>query len=247
MQPSTTPKGARGRGRLDFQIVQNVLFIWLDSNIHENNSDCQNTISQLRRTVNSVNIFTDGEECIEFLKDIADEKACMIISGSLGQQIISRVHDLSQVDSIFIFCGNKNYHEGWAKDWQKIKSVFTEIQPICDALKQAAQQCEQNAISISIMSADDALANKSRDQLDRSFMYTQIMKEILLTINFEQHHIDDFIEHCRRALLGNTSQLKDVDNLAKTYSRHTPIWWYTLECFLYPMMNRALFERWMPM
>ena len=240
VQSSTTPKGARRRGRLDLQMVQNVLLVWLDNNINENNSDCQNTISQLRRTVNSVNIFTDGQECIEFLEDIADEKACMIISGSLGQQIISRVHDLSQVDSIFIFCGNKKYHEGWAKDWSKIKGVFTEIKPICDALKQAAQQCEQNAISISIMSADDALANKSRDQLDPSFMYTQIMKEILLTINFKQQHMDEFIQHCRKALIGNASQLKDVDTLAKTYSQHTPIWWYTLECFLYRMLNRAL-------
>ena len=240
VQSSTTPTGASRRDLLDMQMVQNVLLIWLDANIDENNSDCQNTISHLRQVINTISIFTDSEKCIDFLDDIADEKACMIISGSLGQRIISRVHDLCQVDSIFIFCANKNYHEEWAKNWSKIKGVFTAIQPICDALKQATRQCEQNAISISIMDADDILFNKSLDQLDPSFMYTQIMKEILLTINFEQHHIDDFIQHCHKTLTGNTSELEHVDNLAKTYSQHTPIWWYTLECFLYPMLNRAL-------
>ena len=237
---STQPKDTRRRGQANVQMVQNVLLIWLDGNIDENSSDCQNTTTHLRRAVNAVNIFTDEGECIQFLEDMANEKACMIISGALGQHIVPRVHDLSQIDSIFIFCGNKTYHEEWAKKWPKIKGVFTEIKPICNALKEAAQQCEQNAVSISIMGVDDTLPNKSLNQLDPSFMYTQIMKEILLTIHFEQQHIDEFIQHCRQALDGNSSQLEDVKKLSRDYRKKTPIWWYTLECFLYPMLNRAL-------
>ena len=221
-------------------MIQNVLLIWLDSNIDENSSDCQNTITRLRRAVNVVNIYTDGDQCVQFLQDMGNEKACMIISGALGQHMMPRVHDLSPVDSIFIFCSNKTYHEEWAKKWPKIKGVFTEIKPICNALKEAAQQCEQNAVSISIMGANETLPNKSLDQLDPSFIYTQIMKEILLTIHFEQQHIDEFIQHCREALDGNPSQLTYVDQLAKAYRKKTPIWWYTLECFLYPILNHAL-------
>ena len=233
-------KDARRRGQANVQMVQNVLLIWLDGSIDQNSSDCQNTTTHLRRAVNAVNIFTDEGECIQFLEDMAKEKACMIISGALGQHIVPRVHDLSQIDSIFIFCGNKTYHEEWAKKWPKIKGVYTEIKPICDALKEAAQQCEQNAVSISIMGADDTLPNKSLNQLDPSFMYTQIMKEILLTIDFEQKHIDEFTQHCRQAFDGNSSQLEDVKKLSRDYRKKTPIWWYTLECFLYPMLNRAL-------
>ena len=234
------PKHARRRDQANVQMVQNVLLIWLDGTIHESSSDCQNTITHLRGAVNAVNIFTDGDECIRFLDDMGNEKACMIVSGALGQRIVPRVHDLSQIDSIFIFCGNKTYHEGWTKNWPKIKGVYTEIKPICDALKEAAQQCEQNATSISIMGADDTQPNKSLNQLDPCFMYTQIMKEILLTIHFEQQHIAEFIQHCRQALGGNPKQLKFVDQLAEKYRKETPIWWYTLESFLYPMLNRAL-------
>ena len=240
-QSSTDPENVRRRNvRLDIPMIQNVLLIWLDSNIDENSSDCQNTIAQLRHVVHTVNTFADGEECIEFLEEIADEKACIIMSGYLGQQIVPRVHDLSQVDSIFIFCGNKRHHEGWAKDWSKIKGVFTEIQPICNLLKQTARQCEQNAISISIMDTYDDLSKKNLDQLDPSFMYTQIMKEIFLNIKFEQHHIDEFIRYCREILADNVVELKNVEELARKYNEHTPIWWYTCECFLYSMLNRAL-------
>ncbi|UJR24428.1 hypothetical protein I4U23_005804 [Adineta vaga] len=142
--------------RLDIQRVQNVLLIWLDSNINNGSKDCQNTITQLRHVVNDVKTYTDGKHCIQFLETIEDRKACMIISGSLGQHIVPRAHNVSQVDSIFIFCGNKHRHEEWAKEWPKIKGIFTEITPICDALKQVAQQCEQNAMSMSFM-------NKTRE------------------------------------------------------------------------------------
>ena len=197
-QGSTVAKDARVRRRVDIKMVQNVLLIWLDSNIDDNNQDCQNTVTQLRRMVNNVNTFTDGDECIQFIEDINDNKVCMIISGSLGQHIVPRVHNMSQVDSIFIFCGNKKRHEQWTKEWSKIKGVFTEITPICEALKQASRQCEQNAISISFVATGGDATKKNLDRLDPMFMYTQIMKEILLTITFEPKHFKEFIDYCHR-------------------------------------------------
>jgi hypothetical protein len=54
------------------RMVQNVLPIWLDTIIDQDNSiDCRNAI----------NTFTNGEECIEFMETDNNEKACMIISG----------------------------------------------------------------------------------------------------------------------------------------------------------------------
>ncbi|UJR35697.1 hypothetical protein I4U23_028446 [Adineta vaga] len=136
------------RRRLGIQKIQNMVLIWLDSNIDNNNEDCRNTMKHLRRAVNDLNTYADGDQCIEFIEVIKDRKVC-----SLGQLIVPQVHKLSQVDAIFIFCGNKKRHEGWAKEWPKIKGVFTEIKPICEALKQAAAQYEQNAVSISFVAS----------------------------------------------------------------------------------------------
>ena len=147
---------------------------------------------------------------------------------------------MSQVDSIFIFCGNKKRHEQWTKEWSKIKGVFTEITPICEALKQASRQCEQNAISISFVATGGDATNKNLDRLDPMFMYSQIMKEILLTITFEPKHFQEFIDYCHDAFVENADELKNVNKLKRDYRNETPIWWYTYECFLYPMLNRAL-------
>src|SRR5689334_4041863 len=102
--------------RVNTRMVQNVLLIWLDNDTNDGSADCRNTITQLRRVVNSINTFTDGDQCIEFINSINDNKACMIISASFGQHIVPSVHNMSQVDSIFIFCSNQQIHKEWAKD-----------------------------------------------------------------------------------------------------------------------------------
>ena len=229
------------RRRPNFRTVQNVLIVWLDKNIDDKNDDFRHTITHLKCAVNTIQTFTDVDQCIEFIENIINEKACLLISGSLGQEIVPRIHHMSQVDSIFIFCNNRTYHEQWIKEWTKIKGVFTEIRPICDALKQTARQCEQNAISMSFVNTDDNDAfKKNLDQLDSSFMYTQILKEILLEIKFNDEHIKEFVRYCRDILADNETELKNIEKFEQDYHNETPIWWYSYECFLYPMLNRAL-------
>jgi tetratricopeptide (TPR) repeat protein len=222
-------------------MVQNFRLVWLDGSIDEiNNADCRNSITKLRQIVNTVNTFTDVDECIDFINDIKEEKVFMISSGALGQTTIPVVHDKPQVSVIYIFGGNKSRYQKWAKEWRKVQGVYKDITSICEVLKQAAQDCDQNSVSISFVKSTDGSSNQNLNQLDQSFMYTQILKEILLTIDFEQIHTNEFLTYCREQFVGNTTELDNVDKIEKEYRHHQPIWWYTYECFLYSMLNRAL-------
>jgi tetratricopeptide (TPR) repeat protein len=226
--------------RINMQMVQNVLLIWLDTNIDDNSIDCRNTIAQLRCIVNSINTFTNADQCVDFLTNIDDENVCMIISGALCRNLVPLIHDIVQLRSIFFFCENKTVHEQWAKSWSKIKDVFTEISSICEVLEQVAQQCEQNAIPISFLPTSGDASKKNLDQLNPSFMYTQILKEILLEIKFEEKHITEFLDYCQEQFVENDRELRNIKKFEEKYRDETPIWWYTYECFLYPMLNRAL-------
>jgi tetratricopeptide (TPR) repeat protein len=222
-------------------MLQNFHLVWLDASIDEvNNEDCRKSITKLQKVVNTVNTFTDMDECIDFINGIKEEKTFMISSGALGQTTVPMLHDKPQVSKIYIFCGNKARHEQWTKKWPKVEGVYTDITPICEALKQDVHNCDQNSISMSFVKTADGASNQNLDTLDQSFMYTQILKEILLTINFEQGHINEFLTYCREQFAGNSIELKNVEKLEKEYHRHQPIWWYTHQCFLYSMLNRAL-------
>jgi len=223
------------------RVIQNFHLVWLDSRISETDDDYRNYIQKLKEIVNTVNTFVSVDQCIDFISEIPDETAFMITSGALTQTAVSVIDNMTQISGIYIFCGNEARHEKWAKEWPKVKGVFTDIQPICEALKNAAQDCDQNAVSISFAPTGDATTNiNDKNTLDCSFMYTQILKDILLTIDFDHGHIMDFVKYCRIELSGNSKQLQIVDQIEKKYRDHEPIWWYTRQTFLYSMLNRAL-------
>ena len=224
----------------NIQMVQNILLIWLDNKIDTNDPDYRNIITRLRCVVNSINIFTNHDQCVNFLRDISNENICMIISSALCQNIVPLIHDIAQLHTIFIFCGGKAEHEQWARAWSKINGIFTKISSICEALKQVAQQCEQNAISISFIDTGDDIAEKKLDELERSFMYTQILKEIFLKIKFQQQHITEFIDYLREQFFDNDHKLRTIEEFNEKYHDITPIQWYARECFLYSMLNCAL-------
>ena len=223
------------------RIIENYLVVWLDQTLEDviADDDSRDIVDQLRSIVNAVNTFNDIDRCVDFLSDIKDEKAFMIISGSLGQQIISYIHDIAQLHSIYIFCGSKIKHEQWAQDWPKIKGVFTQIGPICNLLKQTTQKCEQSFIPLSFVTASE-VSDQMLDQLDQSFMYTQILKEIIFEIKYTDQSIKDLVNYCQEKYAGNENELMIIDRFEQDYRRHPPIWWYTYQCFLHLMLNRAL-------
>ena len=75
------------------------------------------------------------------------------------------------------------------------------------------------------------------DQLEPSFMYTVLFKEIVLEIvEDDSKAMRQLVDYCREK--GTVEhQLKYFES---TYHQKTPIWWYTCEIFLYGMLNHAL-------
>jgi tetratricopeptide (TPR) repeat protein len=220
-------------------MVQNFHLVWLDEKIDETNDDFRNSITKLREVVHTVNTFVNVDECIDFITDIA-ENVFVVISGEFSENVISSIQDISQVHGVYIFYENNVPYEKQTKKSVKMNGVFTDITSIYERLKEATQKCDHNSVSISVVKTVDGAENQSLDTLDCSFMYTQILKEILLTIDFEQIHFNEFISYCREQFVDSITEIKNVDKIEKEYHCDQAIWWYTYQCFLYSMLNRAL-------
>ena len=90
--------------------------------------------------IDDVYIFTQPDECIDFLTEMNDMKIFLIIADILGQQILPLIHDIPQLDGVYIFCRNKTSHHQWATTWVKVKGIHTEITHICESLQQIVKQ-----------------------------------------------------------------------------------------------------------
>ena len=105
------------------------------------------------------------------------------------------------------------------------KGVFTEISLIYKELEKVKWQCEHDSVSIAFLSRTTIDTNeKNLDQLDCSFMYTQIIKDIFLTINFEDEHFQKYISFCNEQFLHNDTEVKKVkkfETFAKNIIKET--------------------------
>ncbi|CAF3451989.1 unnamed protein product [Rotaria sp. Silwood1] len=216
------------------------MVMWVDGNIDLENEDCQDTLVQLRDIVSDITLCTEAAQCITFLNDIHDEKAFVISSGSIGQHLVPHIHDMPQLDAIYIFCRKKERHEVWAKNWTKIKGIHTSIKSICKALKIAVKQCNQENLMVSVISVNNEGSGENLNQLEPSFMYFQILKEILLDMQHDQQAAQELVTYCQQEYQDNIKELKLIDEFQRTYHPKLAISWYTRQCFIYTILNRAL-------
>jgi hypothetical protein len=126
----------------------------------------------------------------------------MIMSKELSQQVISIIQDISQVSCVYIFHKDNVPYIEWVNKWTKVAGVYTDITSICEALKKAAHDCDHNSVSMSFVKKTDETTNQSLDTSESSFMCTQILKEILLTIDFDQKN-----SHSRERILSPPTDL----------------------------------------
>ncbi|CAF1391118.1 unnamed protein product [Rotaria sordida] len=214
------------------QIVENFVFVWIDSNFDEPNEKNQQFISKLENIVNSIQKFTDIDQCIEFLAKIKDENIFLLISDPLGRKLLPLIQQYTQIYSIYTTLKQ----QPWMKQYDDIKNVVS-LDELLNILEQDIRQLNNDLISMNIIPQS---LNTDLNRLEPSFMYFQLLKENLFVLEYDQHAFDELVTFCRTKYHNKKDELKIIDKFQKTYDKNTAIKWYTDECFVYHMLNKAL-------
>ncbi len=82
---------------------ESTTLLWFDPNIGSR-ADTETTKQKLREINDYVKFYTDLELCVTYIHSIKNEKIFFITSGSRSKEILPRIENLRQIDSIFIFC-----------------------------------------------------------------------------------------------------------------------------------------------
>lgn len=221
------------------RVVQNFLLIWCDQHGNSDSADTQNTITKLKAAVNHINLFVTPEEATKYLEKLKKEKAFLITSGAFGENLVPKIHKIPSLNSIFIFCNNVKYHKTWADNFNKVRGVFNKIEDVCESMKKSARRVDEDMLSISYVKLDKS-NNFNTQNLDPSYMYTQILKNIFLTMKYEVTERNQLVAFCQEKYAGNKDELKTIDDFKKNYKATDAVRWYTKQCFLYQSLNRSL-------
>ncbi|CAF1549960.1 unnamed protein product [Adineta steineri] len=220
------------------RMAQNYLLLWLDNIIDQTNENYQNTLEQIETITGDVNVFKQRDACIDFLTDAEEDiKFFLIIKDTMSEQIMPLINNIPQLHGVYIFNDIKTIHGVWTKKWKKMKSVNTNINDLCQALQTGIKQFNQDSIPVSFLTVNEMSSTDNLNQLEPTFMYTQIFKELLLDMEYNEQAIKQFITYCRR--LDCVSSI-NINRFEKEYCAQLAIWWYTFPSNLYYMLNDAL-------
>jgi len=192
--------------------------------------------SQLQRLINSSKVFNNAKKCVNYIRHANNDSIALVVSNSLTEKILPHVHRFPQLTSVYIISSNVlSTSEKYSVTYSKIKGVFSDTLVLTKEIRAA----ETVTTPISISSSNGALS-EDLDTLDPSFMYSQLLKEILFEFDYKEENHRQFVEFCRKYYATDDNQLSVIDEFDHNYKNHSPAWWYTRECFLYKMLNKAL-------
>lgn len=217
--------------------VETFVLIWLDATI-DMNEDTIISQTKLRAIVNSLFTFHTIDEAIHFIQNVNKEKVFLIVSGSLGWALIERteMNDLSQLDSIYIFCRDESKHKALMEQEHKVRGVFTNIDPLCRRLKEDIKQTCNDLLPISVapgaFNKDQSITDKQKQEKQVTFLRAQLHRELLFTMEYPDDARLDLVEFCMNIYADNQTEREFIEELRTEYHIGKAVWWYEKLFFL---------------
>jgi hypothetical protein len=115
--------------------------IWLDylsTNDTNENIDIQ---QQLRSIINYLKIFENIDDCEEYIRSLSkDNRIVLLINEKFALEITTRIHELRQVISIYIYSTDNDKDYEWIQQYKKVRisydffAVFINYKPRVQSL-----------------------------------------------------------------------------------------------------------------
>ena len=181
-------------------IKEDFRLIWLDETLDKQKNDLRD-IEKIREVVQSLRTYTDPVTCLDDIKTWSNEKIFLIVSGTTGQVFVPLIHDLSQIQSIYIFCLHKKQQTSWTSGFSKIKSehIFNNVKSLLIALKIDLFKCEY-------VSGDNIKVEKSIfdvHQKTTDFKWSRLLAHTLTKLVCDERGHKEMIDYLRGYYVNN--------------------------------------------
>lgn len=219
--------------------LTDIMIVWLDEAITNlENQALSSPQTVLLPYIKSIQRFTDCLECREYIENIHDTNVFFVISGSLCEKLVADMHDLSQLTAIYIFCTDAHKHETWTRQFKKIRGVFVDDGNLSVKIKDDVCSLSSSNFPFGFFdSSQQTLKCLSKEQA--SFIWFQLLLEVLLRLPQTQEAKHEMIAECRSNYKENEAQLEKIMVFEQTYKPSDAIKWYTENTFVFQLFNKA--------
>ena len=224
------------------ETVDPYVYIWLDKTI-ESSTKSRELKKRIRQLVKGrLQTFTGPDECVDYLTDIiTTQKVFFIVSNAFGNEIIPFIHDAPQLETVYIYCGNRKVAEEWSSTYAKVRGIFIKEPPLLQQiLDNVGTSNDDEAFSVSVLQPEQQSLQKISEQQCTKFLWYQAVLTVLLHMVKYLNAKDDMIKAARKHYENYPIEQKKIDQFEETYIPEKAFWWYSYDSFVYRMLNDAL-------
>ena len=111
---------------------------------------------------------------------------------------------------------------------------FSDIHLLCTQLYTDVELCEHDLIDIvgSVVCIENSTPSDEFKKQEASFLYLQLIREILFRLKFESNAKDEFVDFFRTHYSHNDEQLRIIDDFEKLYRPQQAIRWLIRKYFI---------------
>ena len=214
----------------DYEIV------WFDSEVKSNEN--RKYIAQLEKFY-EVKTFTEWKEASTYI--VEAKTACHVItSGKNGESLTKEIFSSSHVVEIYIFCQNKAHHEAWAKDYNKISCIETDIQKVLNQIQLNLKKWYKQFSSMkrNLPAFAPIFNDSDKSEMNNLHRYLRIIPNFQ---NTEQATVD--LISLAKEIYSDDNNMKFIRDFESTYNQYNKkeiLTWYTQESFVYKITNNLL-------
>ncbi|UJR32366.1 hypothetical protein I4U23_019828 [Adineta vaga] len=140
---------------------------------------------------------------------------------------------------------DKQINEEWTQHFSKVKGVFTRLNDLIeriqsDQLHRQQYQRSDESLTINIFKSSNSKEGQSTTGSNGQFIHFHLLIDCLIRMKRTSNEKIELFNFCKEYYKHNPTELDLIEEFTKTYSSNQAIWWYTRECFLFRLVNKAL-------
>lgn len=212
--------------------IEDCVVVYFDTFISDAN------LSQLSQLGCSIESSIDPTEYTASIVNPKRKKLFCVISERLGESNIELLNNLPLVKTIFVISATEANMNFLTSKYPKVKGIYSDIMRISEAVQRDIELIDRNSTPITIFSPDPS--SEQLNTLDPMFMYYQLLKETYLEMNYDDQAKQSLVDFCKSEYADNQIGMRIIDEFDRDYTHRSATWWYTRDCFVYRMLNKAL-------
>jgi tetratricopeptide (TPR) repeat protein len=215
-----------------------VCLIWLDSFIRNEQHaySMQETLLELHP---DVRLFSDVCSCINLIKTLVNKYILLVTSSDLAPEILPEIHSLRSVAAIFILCPDQKFDNSIMDDYGKIVEIFIDQKSLLKSIEETISLVDKQIHAFTLFGQKQKSVRDS-PRGSAAFLWHHLLIYVLKQMSADEQSKKDMLEKCTDYYRDNRRELKRIEQFRATYTREEAIRWYTRDCFLYRLLNKAL-------